>query len=295
MMIETSTKTQCAARTRRLLVSTAALTSVCLSLIWANTASAGEQWIADGTELAAVTGTAASRGNLKLVWQDDFNDMSQWSDCEPWQCGGNGHLGYGEVANIPGSGNATVQDGKLVLKVTECSNPLGKSMCGAEVTTRGTMDDFTYGRLEVRAKFDNAAGLWPGIWAMGPGQWPHESGEIDLMEVVNNGKDNRKPYFSLHWGGCGGKCQLSDLNPPTLTNDYHTYVLERTPDRVRQIIDGQVYTEVTRAEAVAHGGDPSPIFDAPMHIRLSNGSGGVWAGPVQQPGEFVIDSVRVYE
>ena len=233
---------------------------------------------------------SASSGNIP-AWQD-------WLTNEPHNSGG--HPGYGEVWDFGDGRNVEVRNGQVVLKVTKCDNPGGKPMCGAEITTRGKMQNFTHGRLEVKAKFDNAAGMWPGIWAMGNGaKWPKDAVEIDLMEVVNNGKDNGNSFTTLHWGegGCpSGHCQTGGANPPKLDNGWHTYTLDRSASKMTFAIDGKESWSVTPSEAKAKGGgNPSRLFSDPVHIRLSNGSGGAWAGSNQQPGEFVIDRVKISE
>ena len=62
--------------------------------------------------------------------------------------------------------------------------------CGG-VRSQGVFS-FQYGYVEVRAKYENAKGVWPAIWMMPErvqtgldgGGWPR-SGEIDIMEHLN--------------------------------------------------------------------------------------------------------------
>lgn len=254
-----------------------------------------------GTESAsagldtAVRGSAAPIGNYSLTWQ---SDGTGWSKKEAWH-GPGGHAGYGDVWDEQGP-NVSEGNGETTLSVTEC-NAGGKQWCGSEITTRGIKDDFVHGYVEIEAKIPDGKSLFPAPgWLLGNGKWP-ATGEIDFAELVNNTRDDGKVYFSTHWAGCGGKCQISDPHPPivaTKSSEWHTYGVERTHDYVRQYVDGQLTGEITREQAAAKGDGYSVIFDTPMHLRADIGSGGAWAeapGGARDPGQLQIRNVKVFE
>ncbi|MEO1627776.1 MAG: glycoside hydrolase family 16 protein, partial [Bacteroidota bacterium] len=61
----------------------------------------------------------------------------------------------------------------------------------ARIKTEG-LHEFTYGRVETRAKLPTGGGTWPAIWMLGgdylTNPWP-AAGEMDIMEHVGNQQD----------------------------------------------------------------------------------------------------------
>lgn len=242
-----------------------------------------------------INGAASPIGGYKLTWESDGQGWTTIDRGYP----ASGHDGYGNVWD--NGKNVSHANGVTTLSLTKC-NDGGKQHCGAEITTRG-LKDFTHGYVEVEARATDGRGQFPAaLWMIGDGQWPN-SGEIDVHETVKNGRDNDKAFFSAHWAGCGGKCQVSDPNPATVENmdGWNTYGIRRTPDKIEQIVNGKVTGTITRAQAAAKGGNYSVIFDKPMHLRADIGGDnrpGQWAthdsGQID-PGHVQIRNVKVYE
>ncbi|MBK7635882.1 MAG: glycoside hydrolase family 16 protein [Saprospiraceae bacterium] len=75
--------------------------------------------------------------------------------------------------------------------------------------------EFTFGRIDIRAKLPKGKGIWPALWMLGANissvSWP-ACGEIDIMELIGSvpGKVRycpleikcRKSHFS-RWGSIG--------------------------------------------------------------------------------------------
>jgi beta-glucanase (GH16 family) len=62
--------------------------------------------------------------------------------------------------------NARVENGNLVITALNDSLKSGANMypvTSASLITKG-IQDWTYGRLEVRAKIPSSLGTWPAIW-----------------------------------------------------------------------------------------------------------------------------------
>ena len=79
------------------------------------------------------------------------------------------------------------------LKIKALHHPVeNRDYTSARIITKGKAE-FTYGKVEIRAKLPGGRGLWPAIWMLGTNfenkGWP-ECGEIDIMEHVGFEKDS---------------------------------------------------------------------------------------------------------
>ena len=108
---------------------------------------------------------------------------------------------------------------------------------------------FTYGRVEVRAQLPKGDWIWPAIWMLPTdqvyGSWP-SSGEIDIME--SRGTPTSCPGGSntfgstLHWGPAWPDdpywlTHADYTHPTSLGDDFHTYGLYWSKDRLYTYID----------------------------------------------------------
>lgn len=80
------------------------------------------------------------------------------------------------------------EDGLLNLKfMKDETDPRGYK--SGSIRTDSGKFDFTYGKVEIKAKFSSGNGSWPAIWMMPAsseyGGWP-ASGEIDIMEHIKD-------------------------------------------------------------------------------------------------------------
>lgn len=261
----------------------------------------------DPEQVASIDDTGStSSGNT--TWADEFD--AGWQDAysatEHWHSG-NGRKGYGESAyslNNPGE-LATVQNGELVLR----SKPgcEGGKMCTVELIGK---KPFVHGRVEVRAKVSNSADafntpLWSTGVQNGDGKvWP-AIGEIDGAEfAMNGGGENGKPHFTVHTKGGDpwGHASVTTGNAPNIAGDgqYHTFAIERSPNEIKQIVDGKVTGTITRKMVTDAGGDPEAVFNRPHVVRLNTGADNAagWAdnkGKAPEPSEMRIDSVRYFK
>ena len=246
---------------------------------------------------------------LTLAFREEFDaDLyTQWVDHEPyWGPPGTAAYGNGSWFQAPAGSLAEVAGGVATLRNRACQNPGGFAMCGADLSTRGKFDTFVHGHVEARAKIPGNAGGFPAFWLMGNGlgdqAWP-KTGEIDIFEFVNNGRDNGVSFFTVHWS-CPqdqwGHCSKTYETPPRLsdyTADYHVWSFTRTHDVLESRIDGFLAAKITRAELATIGGDYGVLFDGPMHVRLDLANGGEWAADPSRPageGDFLVDYVRVW-
>lgn len=236
-----------------------------------------------------------------LVWEDNFDgttvNTSKWAFQEgtgcPTLCNwGNNELQYYRAAN------ATVSGGFLTITAKK-ENFGGKAYTSARLRTLG-LADFTYGKIEMRAKLPIGRGLWPAFWMLPTnspyGNWPM-SGEIDIMEYV--GHQPSQVFGTLHYGNPNQiySSTTTTLASGTFHDDFHTFAIEWEPNRIRWLVDGVQYACKSNWISSA-AGYPAP-FDKPFHMLLNLAVGGNLPGSPDAstvfPQELVVDWVRVWQ
>ncbi len=240
-----------------------------------------------------------------LVWSDEFEgtevDRSRWS----FQFGdgtdfglppgwGNNELQYYRAEN------ATVAGGFLTITAREESVG-GRDYSSARLRSLGK-GDWTYGRVEMRARMPIGQGLWTAFWMLPSdsiyGGWA-ASGEIDIVEYLGDQPD--RILGTIHYGGPFPRntYQTTDYFLPngSFHDDFHVYAVEWEPGEIRWYVDGTHYSTHTRWYSTG-GPFPAP-FNADFHLLLNMAVGGNLPGPPDPttvfPQEYAIDYVRVYQ
>jgi beta-glucanase (GH16 family) len=187
--------------------------------------------------------------------------------------------------------NAVFSDGHLKLRV-ERRAITGTEPAGEFNYTQGLIStdgkfSFTYGYIEIRAKYPGGKGLWPCFWLMPQTQqWPPE---FDIAEYYAGRK-------TMHFGLAHGTVMdtvWEDAYDTTsnLEGEWHTYALEWTAGHAAWFVDG-----VSRKSV-----DAEYVPSAPMFILLSNsvgsryGPSGVPDEKTVFPSDFEVQYVRVYQ
>lgn len=258
--------------------------------------------LAIGSSVAAPAPTSPDvPPGYQLVWADEFDqdglpDPAKWGfdttrNSVGWH---NRELQY---YGAPGSGNAVVRNGRLVItarREAPASAPDwgGQRYTSARLLTRGKAE-WTYGFFEVRAKLPCGRGTWPAIWMLGRGgRWP-EDGELDIMEHV--GRQPGRVASTVHMAaghgahGVGGAQRVADA-----CTAFHRYQLHWTAQGVTFGVDGFVHAYYPR---MTLGPDAWP-FDAPQYLLLNLAIGGFLGGEVDDrifPVALEVDYVRVYQ
>jgi beta-glucanase (GH16 family) len=235
----------------------------------------------------------------RLVWSDEF-DYSGLPDADKWgyDIGGSG-WGNGELQYYTNRAeNATVENGNLVITAVLESYE-GNEYTSARLVTRNK-GDWTYGRIEVRAKLPEGTGTWPAIWMLPTdwayGNWPN-SGEIDIMEHV--GYDMGRVHQTIHtqaYNHTLGTQQGNNIVLADVNTAFHIYAINWTTERINCYIDDQLVF----AFANEHAGSATWPFDKRFHLLLNIAIGGSWGGTEGVDNEIFpqameIDYVRVYE
>lgn len=237
--------------------------------------------------------------DFTLVWYDEFDyqglpDETKWGYEEGLVR--NSEEQFFTKSRIE---NAEVKGGHLHIKAIQ-EDYKGAKYSSASLHTNGTFD-FTYGRVEVRAKVPKGRGVWPAIWTLGSNinevGWP-KCGEIDIMEYVGfmpdtiHGTIHTQSYNHMTETDRGGKYQLVDP-----WAEFHEYAMEWYPDSIHIYVDDQKYfTQVNDGSGI----DSWPFQEASQYLIINLAIGGTWGGMqgVDEsifPQELIVDYVRIYE
>ena len=236
----------------------------------------------------------------ELEWEDNF-DIDNFIDPSVWS---KVPRDIPEFQNTMSDHDALfdVKEGNLILRgMVNPGIPGDKS----EYITGGiytkNKKGFHRGKLEVRAKFEDAKGAWPAIWLMPfiNAEWPWiqwpRGGEIDIMERLNYEAIGRQTVHSHY------TYTLKQSKPqywkatPIVNDEYNVYGVALYPDSVVFSINGNHTLTYPRIETDLPGQFP---FDRPYYLKIDMQLGGDWAGPVDPkdlPVEMHIDWVRFYE
>jgi beta-glucanase (GH16 family) len=243
----------------------------------------------------------------ELVWSDEFDgtavDTTKWSF----------QLGDGTEVGLPagwGNGelqwytdqNATVADGFLTITARRETGAPGFPYTSTRLRSLNK-GEWTYGRMEMRAKMPVGAGLWPAFWMLSSNQglyggWA-ASGEIDIVEYIGSEPD--RIFGTIHYGGNWPNNVFSSsgyqLPAGTFDQDFHVFAIEWEEEEIRWYVDDIHYATQNSWYSTA-APFPAP-FDVDFHLLLNLAVGGNLPGPpnndTQFPQDYVIDYVRVYQ
>lgn len=218
---------------------------------------------------SSASAAAASSAGWDLVMQDDFSGSS--IDSSKW-------VVYGGEGRTRARENAFVGDGKLTLRTTRVG---GKWKAAGVGGSRGVVQ--TYGKYEVRARFDAGYGVRAValLWPTGS-VWPPE---VDFYEIASIDTQRRTNKLTLHHGPGH---QMEHAKYDADFTQWHTVGVEWTPGMLRYTMDGRVMATMSG----------SNVPSRPMWLALQSGITGISARPdARTPGvvDYEIDWVKVYK
>ena len=228
-----------------------------------------------------------------LVFSDEFNDDGA-PDPAKWSYNtGRGNNGWGNGESqfyTDRSENVRVTDGNLVI-TAQRENFGGAEFTSSRLVTENKFE-FTYGRIEIRAKLPSGGGTWPALWMLGEdyatNTWP-ACGEIDIMEHVGN-QPNRV-FSSLHFpGNSGGDAVTRSIVDEDVSDDFHVYKAIWSPTAIRFFVDDELYHTFQNTSSLPFDDDFFLIFNVAM-----GGNFGGAIDPAFQSSEMAVDYVRVYQ
>ena len=239
------------------------------------------------------------------MWADEFKgtglpDTTKWSydkgDGCPRNCGwGNNELQYYTSNRLE---NARVEGGNLVIEAHR-EKMKTRDYSSSRMVSKHK-GDWTYGKVEVRAKLPKGIGVWPAIWMLPTdwayGDWP-ASGEIDIMEHVGYIPDSI--FGTVHtksYNGMLGTQKSKGIASRSVNTTFHTYGMVWSKEKIDFLFDDKVYHSFPNR----HEGSDAWPFDLDFHMVMNIAVGGNWGGKMGVdttiwPQQMVVDYVRVYQ
>lgn len=226
-----------------------------------------------------------------LKFSDDFN-VDGAPDASKWTAEiGNGTNGWGNnELQYYKAENAVVEGGNLKITAKrEASN--GFDFTSARLMTHNKYD-FTYGKVEIRAKLPSGGGTWPAFWMLGSNYatnpWPG-CGEIDIMEHVGNNQNH--VLGTLHMpGNSGGNGISAGTTVAGLSDDFHIYTLVWSATKITWAIDGTVFHSYNNTAATPFNSD----FFMILNVAMGGNLGGT-VDPAFTSSTLEVDYVKIYQ
>ena len=190
--------------------------------------------------------------------------------------------------------NVIVEDG--LLKITAKKESFeGADYTSARLLTQDKFE-FTYGRVDVKAKLAGGGGTWPAIWMLGANfqtvGWPR-CGEIDIMEYVGNNPG--KVQSAIHTpSSSGATVNVKSTEIENETTDFHVYSTIWTEDEIKFLVDDELFYTYRPEEK----NDQTWPFDLDQFLILNVAMGGTLGGTIDPDfteSTMEIDYVRVYQ
>ncbi len=241
--------------------------------------------------------TCNKKEPLNLVWSDEFDvkgqpDSLKWTydlgDGCPNICGwGNNEAQFYTKNNS----NIRVQNGSLIIDAIKN----GDRWTSARIKSQSRAN-FTYGRIEFRAKLPEGQGTWPALWMLGENVstkgWP-AGGEIDVMEHF--GKNPGVVQSAMHTpSSFGDTVDKGATTVSTYHSDFHVYATNWTKDKIEFFVDDVSFYIYQPALKNAE----TWPYDNPFFIIMNIAMGGNAGGPIDPSLAHVsmeVDYVRVYQ
>jgi len=235
--------------------------------------------------------------DFDLAWSDEFSGAELNANYWNYDLGGGG-WGNNEWQDYRVD-NAGVSDGYLAITAKQESSG---SYTSSRIKTQGLID-FTYGRVDIRAKLPRGQGIWPALWALGTNfnevGWPN-SGEIDIMEMIGGGGREDTVHGTVHWNAdlsatpyahayIGGEFTGEDFSA-----GFNVFSIIRTAYQIQWYVNNIPYYQFTIDDSA-----PLAAFRKPFFLIFNIAVGGNWPGypdaTTTFPQKMLVDYVRIFE
>lgn len=226
-----------------------------------------------------------------LVFSDEFNldgapDATKWS----YDLGAGGWGNNEAQFYTSNSSNVIVQGGNL--KITAKAEAVsGANYTSARLKSENKFE-FTYGKIEFRAKLPVGGGTWPALWSLGQNYatntWP-TCGEIDVME--HKGNNPNVIYGTCHYPGVSpGGGNSNNTTSSNVATQFHIYKAIWSPTSIKFYVDDVLYHSVANTNALPFNSD----FFLIMNVAMGGDFGGA-ISPSFVQSSMEVDYVRVYQ
>ncbi len=226
-----------------------------------------------------------------LVFSDEFNTDGAPNPAKWSYDTGAGGWGNSELQYYTNSAtNAIVAGGNLKI-IAKAESFGGSNYTSARLKSENKFE-FTYGKIEIRAKLPSGGGTWPALWMLGQNYatntWP-ACGEIDIME--HKGNVPNVIHGTVHYSGhSGGNGPTNTININGASSQFHVYKAIWTPSSIKFYVDNVLFHSVANNNSLPFNSDFFLIFNVAM--------GGTFGGavdPAFTQSSMEIDYVRVYQ
>jgi Glycosyl hydrolases family 16/Calx-beta domain len=242
--------------------------------------------------------TPETYAGYEKLWNDEFNGTSLDETIWTRETGGGG-WGNNELQFYTNrTDNAFVSNGNLTIEAKK-ENFDTRQYTSARLITKGKKD-FTFGRVDIRAKLPKGKGIWPALWMLGKNidqvRWPN-CGEIDIMEVI--GSKPNQVHGTIHYGQQGSTTSIQKTGTYTLpsgdfSDKFNVFSLVWTLDNIEVLVNDISYFKTNRTTV----GSIYP-FNEPFFMLFNVAVGGNWPGSPDAttvfPQQMVVDYVRVFK
>lgn len=252
---------------------------------------------------------------MKLAWHDEFN-IDGKPDPRKWKYE-SGFVRNQELQWYQAE-NANCKNGVLLIegRREKISNPNFKEgsdnwklnrqyaeYTAASIKSQG-LHEFTYGRIEIRARVDTSMGSWPAIWTLGArGGWPL-NGEVDIMEfyrvdsvptILANLAWGRQPGGGTIWNTKRIPLAHFILKDKDWPAKFHVWRMDWTKDSIKLYLDDELLNTGDLSKTLNPDGS-NPFRQAHyLLLNLAIGSNGAKPRDSQNLFRYEVDYVRYYQ
>ena len=241
--------------------------------------------------------TPDSYPGMVLTWRDEFDgpeiDLDNWTHEIGNSGWGNNELQYYTERDE----NSYISNGQLVIEAKEESFG-GSNYTSARMITSG-QQEFTFGRVDIRAKLPEGQGIWPALWMLGANFWTQgwpSCGEIDIMELV--GHEPSKVHGTAHWGIQGSPSTFMggayNLGQGKFSDEFHVFSIIWEDNSIKWLVDDNQFYSLTSSQV---GGNYP--FNNNFFFLFNIAVGGNWPGSPNAetvfPQRMFVDYIRIFQ